>query len=115
MAFDSRTFKTRASTAIIFVIVMLCGLLWRWSFIVLFTVIHFGCWYEFVRLLKKIRPLTYLYFLPLGLLYITFPIALLILSAFYNTHSDDRAYNNLVQYSPVVACGIIFSIWVNDT
>ena len=54
MAFDSKTFKTRALTAIVFVIVMLAGLLWnRWSFIVLFTVIHFGCWYEFVKLLKK--------------------------------------------------------------
>jgi phosphatidate cytidylyltransferase len=115
MAFDLKTFKTRASTAVIFVMVMLLGLIWRWSFIVLFTVIHFGCWYEFVRLLKKIRPLNYLYFLPLGILYITFPIVLLILSAFPNTYSDDRGYDNLLQYAPVLPCGIIFSIWVNDT
>ena len=61
MAFDIKTFKTRALTAIIFVIVMLAGLLWnRWSFIILFTIIHFGCWFEFVSLFKKIDPVNYI-------------------------------------------------------
>ncbi len=60
MAFDTQTFRTRTLTAIIFAIVMLAGLLWnKWSFIVLFTIIHFGCWYEFVDLLKKIDPVNY--------------------------------------------------------
>ena len=55
MAFDTKTFKTRTLTAIVFVIVMLAGLLWnQWSFIILFTIIHFGCWYEFIKLIKKI-------------------------------------------------------------
>jgi phosphatidate cytidylyltransferase len=69
MALDSQTFKTRAITAIVFVIVMLAGLLWNGlSFILLFTIIHFGCWFEFARLLKKIRPVSLMYLLPLGLL-----------------------------------------------
>ena len=57
MAFNVATFKTRALTAVIFVVVMLAGLLWNaWSFLLLFTIIHFGCWYEFQRLIAKIDP-----------------------------------------------------------
>ena len=34
---------------------MLVGLLWNfWSFLVLFTVIHFGCWFEYMKLVEKI-------------------------------------------------------------
>jgi phosphatidate cytidylyltransferase len=57
MAFNVTTFKTRALTAVIFVVVMLAGLLWNaWSFLILFTIIHFGCWFEFQRLIAKIDP-----------------------------------------------------------
>ncbi|HNG63302.1 MAG TPA: hypothetical protein PLK54_06090, partial [Ferruginibacter sp.] len=63
MPFNFQTFKTRALTALLFVAVMLMGLLWNfWSFVVLFTVIHFGCWYEFVKLLKKIYKDKYLFY-----------------------------------------------------
>lgn len=55
MAFNFQTFKTRALTALIFVAVMLLGLLWNfWSFVILFTIIHFGCWYEYLKLVEKI-------------------------------------------------------------
>ena len=55
MAFNFQTFKTRALTALLFVAVMLTGLLWNfWSFLILFTVIHFGCWFEYLRLVEKI-------------------------------------------------------------
>ena len=55
MAFNFQTFKTRTLTAAVFVIVMLAGLLWNfWSFLILFTVIHFGCWYEYLKLVEKI-------------------------------------------------------------
>ncbi|MES2331523.1 MAG: phosphatidate cytidylyltransferase [Bacteroidota bacterium] len=55
MAFNVQTFKTRALTAIVFVLVMLVGLLWnKWSFLVLFSVIHFGCWVEYIRLVGLI-------------------------------------------------------------
>jgi len=49
--------KTRAITAIVFVAVMLLGLLWnQWSYLILFTVIHIGCWYEYKQLLLRIDP-----------------------------------------------------------
>ena len=52
MAFNITTFKTRALTAVVFAIVMLTGLLWnQWSFLLLFSVIHFGCWAEYQKLL----------------------------------------------------------------
>lgn len=55
MALNIQTFKTRALTALLFVIVMLTGLLWNfWSFLILFTVIHFGCWFEYLKLVEKI-------------------------------------------------------------
>ncbi len=55
MAFNLQTFKTRTLTALLFVAVMLVGLLWNfWSFFILFTVIHFGCWFEYFKLIEKI-------------------------------------------------------------
>ena len=57
MAFNFKTFQTRAITAVVFVLVMLTGLLWnQWSFLLLFSVIHFGCWIEYQKLIKKIDP-----------------------------------------------------------
>lgn len=55
MAFNWQTFRTRALTALIFVAVMLTGLLWNhWSFFILFSVIHFGCWIEYQKLIGLI-------------------------------------------------------------
>lgn len=55
MAFNWSTFKTRALTALVFVAVMLTGLLWnQWSFFILFSIIHFGCWWEYLKLTEKI-------------------------------------------------------------
>lgn len=57
MAFNSQTFKTRTLTAIGFAAVMLAGLLWnQWSFFILFSVIHFGCWVEYQELVERIDP-----------------------------------------------------------
>jgi len=51
MALNIATFKTRAATAGVFVAVMLLGMLWNhWSFFILFSVIHFGCWIEYQKL-----------------------------------------------------------------
>lgn len=110
MALDTKTFKTRTLTAIVFAVVMLSGLLWNeWSFIILFTIIHFGAWFEFVRLLKKINPVTYRSRIPLGLFYISLPIILLFLIRIepVGGKPDD--------YLKVIPCGIVFSIWINDT
>lgn len=56
MAFNWQTFRTRTLTAAIFVLVMLTGLLWNhWSFLLLFSIIHFGCWWEYLRLMERIH------------------------------------------------------------
>lgn len=55
MALNLQTFKTRALTAGVFVLIMLVGLLWNhWSFFILFSVIHFGCWVEYQKLVALI-------------------------------------------------------------
>lgn len=57
MAFNLQTLRTRALTSAVFVIVMLFGLLWnQWSFFILFSVIHFGCWIEYQKLIGRIYP-----------------------------------------------------------
>ena len=57
MALQVVTFRIRALTSLIFVAVMLTGLLWNtWSFFILFSIIHFGCWFEFQKLISKIDP-----------------------------------------------------------
>ena len=57
MAFNLAVFKTRTLTAIVFVLVMLTGLLWNhWSFFILFSIIHFGCWIEYQKLVALIDP-----------------------------------------------------------
>ncbi len=55
MAFDKKTFQKRSLTAIVFAAIMLTGLLWnKWSFFLLFTIINFGCLWEYVKLINKI-------------------------------------------------------------
>lgn len=55
MALNLQTFKTRALTALIFAGIMLLGMLWnKWSFFLLFSVVHFGCWREYQQLIGRI-------------------------------------------------------------
>lgn len=119
MALNIDTLKTRSLTALIFVVVMLAGLLWnQWSFIALFTVIHFGCWYEFIKLMKKIHGDKYLLYCLSGLVYITMPVLMMIdLAEKGNVYTNDKIneITNALQFSPIIPCGIIFSIWINDT
>jgi len=57
MAFNTAVFKTRALTSLVFVAVMLAGLLInQWTFFLLFTAIHFGCWVEYQKLIGLISP-----------------------------------------------------------
>ena len=57
MALNRGTFKTRSLTAAIFVVVMLAGLLIsHWTLFILFSVIHFGCWIEFQKIMGRIDP-----------------------------------------------------------
>jgi phosphatidate cytidylyltransferase len=55
MALNLAVFKTRALSALLFVAIMLTGLLWNyWSFFILFSVIHFGCWIEYQKIMGLI-------------------------------------------------------------
>ncbi len=112
MPFNASNFKTRAVTAVVFAAIMLAGLLWnKWSFVILFTVIHFGCWYEFIKLTKKIYPLTYKHYLPAGFLYITLPVLMII-----DLSNPPFNYDIIKgSFSSLIPCIIIFSIWINDT
>jgi phosphatidate cytidylyltransferase len=57
MAFNWQTFRTRSLTAMVFVAVMLCGLLVsNWTFFLLFSIIHAGCWLEYQKLVGKFEP-----------------------------------------------------------
>ncbi|HMD01089.1 MAG TPA: phosphatidate cytidylyltransferase [Ferruginibacter sp.] len=124
MPLNLQTFKTRTLTAILFAVVMLVGLLWNaWCFLLLFTIIHFGCWYEFIKLIKKIQGNRWFLYAALGLLYITLPIYLLIdmaitfkanRSEFGHIHFTQPPFVTII-YSALLPCGIIFSIWINDT
>ena len=57
MALNVQTFKTRALTAVIFVAVMMAGLLWNdVSFFILFSIVHFGAWAEYQKLVEGFNP-----------------------------------------------------------
>lgn len=56
MALNIQTFRTRALTSLVFVAVMFAGLLINhWSFFLLFSIIHFGCWVEYQKLVGIIN------------------------------------------------------------
>jgi len=55
MSLNAAVFKTRALSALLFVAVMSLGLLWNFgSFFVLFSIIHFGCWIEYQKIIGLI-------------------------------------------------------------
>jgi phosphatidate cytidylyltransferase len=115
VALNVQVFKTRALTALLFVAVMLAGLLWNfWSFVVLFTIIHFGCWYEFLKLMKKIYAAKYLGYCLFGLIYITMPVLMMVdLRTFSKIYTI--GYESKLILDIAIPLCIIFSIWVNDT
>lgn len=77
MAIDKKILQTRSITAIVFVAVMLLGLLWnKWSFFLLFSVIHFGCWWEYLKLVEKIQKRPFHFLLKSGLMFLSFSMLL---------------------------------------
>ena len=77
MAFNRQTFRTRTLTAAVFVTVMLTGLLWNhWSFLILFTIIHFGCWWEYLQLMERIRQVNFHPYTKMGLMVIGYGLML---------------------------------------
>jgi len=109
LSLNIQTFKTRTLTAIIFVMVMFVGLFIHvYLFLALFTLIMFGCLFEFSKIVKIIHPKKYFLYLPIAFFYIIIPIILLL----------DLGTNGIetnTEYSPLLPCAILFSIWINDT
>ena len=115
MTFNWKTFQIRTLTAIVFATVMFTGLLWNyWSFVILFSIILFGCLWEFIKLLKKIDEGKYINYAFLGLIYITMPVLMMI-----DLGTEWRIYTinntNETVYNKFIPCAIIFTIWINDT
>lgn len=124
MAIDKKTLQTRSLTAAVFALLMLAGLFINgWSFLLLFTIIHFGCWVEFVRIIRKIYGNKFLPYTIIGMFYITVPIlAMLDLGISMNFYPDHELAGHphfllpaAVNYSPLLPIAVILSIWVNDT
>lgn len=79
MAFNWPVFRTRALTAIVFAAVMLTGLLWNhWSFLLLFSIIHFGCWWEYFKLAEKIHNTKFHPYTKLGIMVFGYHFMLLM-------------------------------------
>jgi phosphatidate cytidylyltransferase len=114
MALNVATLKTRSLTAVVFVAVMLAGLLWNfWSFFILFTIVHFGCWHELVKLMKKIYGEKFLVYCLFGIVYITMPIVMMIdMRRIWN---DFDGLKMRMDFGSTIPIAIVFSIWVNDT
>jgi phosphatidate cytidylyltransferase len=112
VALNKAVFKTRALTAVVFVLVMLAGLFINfYSFLCLFLIIMGGCLYEFRKIIKLINPTKYFRLLALSMPYIIIPILMMIELGKKNYQQD----LSLANYSPLMPIAIILSIWINDT
>lgn len=110
MAFNWSVFKTRATTAVFFVAVMLLGLLWNpWSFLVLFSIIHFGCWWEWMRLAEKIYRVTLHIYIKLGFMLSGYGLMLWFCNpVFY--HPGGFGLKENFSF-PVMAAGFLLLVW----
>ena len=108
MAFNRQTFRTRTLTAAVFVLVMLTGLLWnQWSFLVLFSIIHFGCWWEYLRLMEKIHTTSLHVYTKLGFMLLGYGLMLWFCGPGYRI----AGYGIKENFSmPVSAAGLILLI-----
>jgi phosphatidate cytidylyltransferase len=105
MAFNWPVFRTRALTAIVFAAVMLAGLLWNhWSFLVLFSIIHFGCWWEYFKLAEKIHNTKFHPYTKLGVMVFGYHFMLLMCGPAYIISGFGLSENMAM---PVSAAGLI--------
>jgi phosphatidate cytidylyltransferase len=115
MAFDLQTFKTRALSAIIFVVVMLGAIFYSLnSFIILFLIVHTGCYIEYNKLVKKTATITTT---TAKVLYDLFGLAYMTASFFAITHLASAHWALILgttQYY-ILPMLVIVSIWINDT
>ena len=84
MAFNWQTFWTRTFTGAVFIAIMLTGMLWnRWSFLFLFSIIHFGCWWEYLKMIEKIRHVSFHPYVKMGLMVMGYGLMLLFCGPVY--------------------------------
>ncbi len=110
MAFNWKTFWTRAFTALIFVAVMMAGLLYNeWSFFILISIIHFGCWWEFGKLVEKIHKTFFHPYLVWGFALMGFHILLFFsggLQLYYYSVKDSFSLSFLLAGCVLVIMGV---------
>ena len=105
MALNKQVFRTRALSSLVFVVVMLLGLLVNhWTFFVLFSIIHFGCWREYLRLIEKIYQVSFHLYIKLGLMFTGYGMML----AFCGPAYSINGYNlNDNMYLPISVAGFL--------
>ena len=112
MAFNLQTFKTRALTAIVFAAVMLFGLLWnQWSFLILFSIIHFGCWWEYLKLTEKIHNTIFHPYTKLGLMLMGYGLMLWFCSPAHHINSYGLKENISLPVSAAGFAMLLISIF----
>ena len=103
MAFNWQIFRTRTLTAIVFAGVMIAGLLLNhWSFLLLFSIIHFGCWWEYLNLGEKIYSIRYHPYCKLGFMLIGYGFMLWACNSIYQINNYSVSDNISL---PVSAAG----------
>ncbi len=116
MAFNWQTFRTRTLSSLIFVAVMLAGLLWnQWSFLVLFSIVHFGCWWEFLKLTEKIHNTSFHVYTKLGLMLMGYGLMLWFCDPLF--HINDYGIKENISL-PVSAAGfamLVIGIFQKNT
>lgn len=107
MAFNWPTFWTRAFTALIFVAIVALGFLYNeWSFFTLIAVIHFGCWYEYIKLVERIYKSSIHPYCSVGFVLLGFHIILLFSNLVL------MGYNVAKNFSlPFLIAGLVLLIW----
>lgn len=103
MGLNSQVFKVRAISAIFFTIIMLAGLLLnQWSFLLLFVIVHFGCWKEYLNLIEKIYNIKFNFFIKAGLIISGFAIMFSFCGPMYNVNHYTIREN---LFLPLLAAG----------
>ena len=108
MPLNKEVFKVRAISAVFFVAIMLAGLLWNvWSFLLLFLIIHAGCWWEYVKLIEKIENLKIHIWATMGSIAAGMAIMLAFCGDAYSI-SNYRLSDNIIL--PLSAAGFILLV-----
>lgn len=108
MALNKAVFRTRALSAVVFVAIMLLGLLVNhWTFFLLFTIIHFGCWREYTWLIGEIYNVHFHPFVKMGLMLTGFGFMVAFCGKAYVVNGYLLSDN---LYLPLTAAGFILMV-----